>query len=262
MSDPAEGAPGPVGALGRSAPVIGEEVYVTRGHVLGHLLLQRHWDRKAHSWDHGTSPGLEGGVRAVLEAARPRAGTTAVDFGCGTGSLSLALARQGLNVIAVDISPAMLECLRKNAARAGLAGITCVVAAVEHFDLPPATVDLVVSNYPFHFLPNRHKQGLLHAAAYWLRPGGRLVVGDMMFGRGGTARDWEIMGSKAALLARRGPGGWWRIAKNLVRFGLRFRAHPMDINGWQRSLSQAGLADISVRSVVAEAGVAAGTKPA
>ena len=35
----------------------------------------------------------------------------------------------------------------------------------------------------------------------------------------------------------------------------------MDIKEWERSLSQAGLEDISVRSIVAEAGVAAATKP-
>ena len=260
-SIPAEPAPGPARTHASTGLGIGEEVFARRGHIFGHFLVQRHWNRKAHSWDDGTSSSLESVVSAVLEVARPSAGTTAVDLGCGTGSLSLALARQGLNVIAVDISPAMLDCLREKAARAGLGGITCVVAAVEHFDLPPATVDLVVSNYTFHFLRNRDKQGLLLAASSWLRPSGRLVVGDMMFGRGGTARDWEIMSSKAALLARRGPAGWWRIAKNLVRFGLRFRAHPMDIKEWERSLSQAGLEDISVRSIVAEAGVAAATKP-
>ncbi len=83
----------------------------------------------------------------------------------------------------------------------------------------------------------------------------------MMFGRGGSARDWEIMSSKAARLARRGPGGWWRIGKNLVRFSLRFGAHPRGIHEWERCLNEAGLADVSVRSVVVEAGVAAGTKP-
>ena len=100
-----------------------------------------------------------------------------------------------------------------------------MVAAVEHFDLPPATVDLVVSNYTFHFLRNRDKQGLLQAASSWLRPSGRLVVGDMMFGRGGTARDWEIMSSKAALLGR-APRGWWRIAKNFVRYRPPFSSPP------------------------------------
>ena len=253
---------GPNGQPGAPVPLepsIGEEAIPKRRGVVGHR--QRHWDRKASSWDRGVSPSLEGVVSAVLEAAHPHPGTTAVDLGCGTGSLSIALARQGLNVIAVDISPAMLKCLEEKASRAGLARITCVAAAVEHFDLPPAGVDLVVSNYAFHFLRNREKERLLQTAARWLRPGGRLVVGDMMFGRGGTARDWEIMSSKAARLARRGPRGWWRISKNLVRFSLRLGAHPMGIHEWERCLHEAGLADISVRSVVAEAGVAAGSKP-
>ena len=205
---------------------IGEEVFARSGHIFGHFLVRRHWDRKAHSWDDGTSPSLERVVSAVLEAARPSSGTTAVDLGCGTGSLSLALARQGLNVIAVDISPAMLDCLREKAARAGLGGITSVVAAVEHFDLPPATVDLVVSNYTFHFLRNRDKQGLLQAASSWLRPSGRLVVGDMMFGRGGTARDWEIMSSKAALLARRGPRAGGGLPRTLCASASVFEPTP------------------------------------
>ena len=192
---------------------MGEEVIPKRRGALGHRLLRRHWDRKATFWDQEASPSLERVVSAVLEAAHPRPGTTAVDLGCGTGRLSIALARQGLNVIAVDISPAMLVCLQEKASRAGVAGITCVAAPVEHFDIAPVKVDLVVSSYAFHFLRNRDKEKLLQTAACWLRPGGRLVVGDMMFGRGGTARDWEIMSSKAARLARRGPGAGGGSAK-------------------------------------------------
>ena len=46
-----------------------------------------------------------------------------------------------------------------------------------------------------------------------------------------------------------------------MRFSLRFGAHPRGIHEWERCLNEAGLADVSVRSVVVEAGVAAGTKP-
>jgi hypothetical protein len=35
----------------------------------------------------------------------------------------------------------------------------------------------------------------------------RLVVADLMFGRGATARDRSIIASKVAVLARRGPIG-------------------------------------------------------
>ena len=55
----------------------------------------------------------------------------------------------------------------------------------------------------------------------WLRPGGRLIVADMMFGRGGTSEDRAIIRSKVCALARKGIGGWWRIAKNSYRYLVR-----------------------------------------
>ncbi len=42
-----------------------------------------------------------------------------LDLGCGTGSLSLSLARRGISVIGVDVSPDMLMLARDKAARAG-----------------------------------------------------------------------------------------------------------------------------------------------
>ena len=81
-------------------------------------------------------------------------------------------------------------------------------------------------------------------AVKWLRPGGRLVIGDMMFGRGGDARDREIIGSKLALLVRKGPGGWWRIVKNGGRYVLRFQERPVSMSAWAAMLNKAGLADV------------------
>jgi ubiquinone/menaquinone biosynthesis C-methylase UbiE len=225
-----------------------------------HKLLQRAWDRKAGTWDHGGSPGLERVVAAVLAASCVRPGTKAVDLGCGTGRLALALARQGVQVTAVDISPAMVGVLREKAALAGLLGVTCIVCPVEEFDIPPASVDLVVSNYALHHLSDADKQLLVRRAFAWLRPGGKLVVGDMMFGRGRSARDWAIIATKVAILARRGPQGWWRVAKNLVRFGLRVQERPVDMRTWESYLNSAGFSDVAASSIVAEAGVVCGTK--
>jgi ubiquinone/menaquinone biosynthesis C-methylase UbiE len=226
-----------------------------------HHLLQRTWDRRARNWDHEGSLGLERVVKAVLEAAGACPGTKAVDLGCGTGSLALALASEGAEVTAVDISPAMVGHLREKAARAGLSGLTCVVCPVEHFDMPPESVDLVVSNYSLHHLRDIDKELLVRRAFGWLRPGGRLVVGDMMFGRLRTARDWAIIGTKVTVLARRGPRGWWRVVKNLVRFGLRLQERPVDVQTWESYFRGSGFSEVVVRPVVAEAGVASGRKP-
>ncbi len=225
-------------------------------------LQRRVWDRRASTWDHGGAPGLERVVDAVVQAAAPRPGTAAVDLGCGTGQVSLVLARQGTEVTAVDVSSEMIELLRAKAEDEGVAGVTGVVAPIEEFTLAPRSVDLVVSNYALHHLRDSDKAQLVHSAASWLRPGGRFVVGDMMFGRGRTAQDREIITSKVLALARRGPAGWWRVAKNLARFGLRIQERPVSIERWRQYFEEAGLSEVTVIPVVAEATVVVGTKPA
>ena len=63
-------------------------------------------------------------------------------------------------------------------------------------------------------------------------------------------------------LAAKGPGGLWRIAKNLVRYGLRVgQEHPATPEFWQAALRDAGFTDVTFRPVVAEAGIVSGIRP-
>ena len=227
----------------------------------GNKRQRRRWDYRAPSWDHEGAAGLEAVVATMLEVAQVRQGSVAVDLGSGTGSLSLPLARRGAVVTAVDLSAGMLARLAEKATAGGLDQVRCVAARMEDFDLPSASVDLVVSNYALHHLRDADKEALVLAVARWLRPGGQLIVGDMMFGRGMTARDRAIIGSKVAVLLRRGPGGWWRLAKNIYRFGLRLRERPVNMQTWERYFDGAGLKGVRVIPVVSEAAVVVGTKP-
>ena len=52
--------------------------------------------------------------------ARERPGGKALDLGCGTGVVTVALARRGLDVVGVDHSPEMLDVARRKLDRAGL----------------------------------------------------------------------------------------------------------------------------------------------
>ena len=232
-----------------------------RGGLLGVRLQRWVWTRRASSWDHGGAAGLELVIDAVLEAAEVRPGLVAVDLGCGTGQLSLPLARNGAYVMAVDVSQAMVDLLEAKATASGVKGILGVVTPIETLSLPEQSADLVISNYALHHLRDRDKAAFVGEAASWLRPGGRLVVGDMMFGRGATARDRSIIASKVAVLARRGPAGWWRLAKNAIRFTLRLQERPVSMDTWTRHFEMAGLTDVSATPVVAEAAVIVGTKP-
>ncbi len=224
---------------------------------------RRFWTRRAVSWDHGagTNPGLVKVVEMVVEQARGRKEEHAVDLGCGSGQVTLALAPHVASVLAVDISEEMIRLLGENTRAGGVTNVHGEAIPVEELSFAPGSVDLVVSNYALHHLRDADKPVLVQRAYEWLAPGGRLVVGDMMFGRGGDARDREIIASKATLLLRKGPGGWWRILKNSGRYLLRFQERPISISSWQRIFSEAGFDDVSATQVVSEAAVVRGVKP-
>ncbi len=107
-------------------------------------------------------------------------GESVLELGCGTGEDALFLARQGCRVLATDASPVMLRQAGEKARVAGLAGRV----RLERLDLadPPASlaggpVDLLFSNFgALNCLSREQLARLGHAAAGWVRPGGRAVL--------------------------------------------------------------------------------------
>ncbi|HAM02742.1 MAG TPA: hypothetical protein DCQ30_11045 [Acidimicrobiaceae bacterium] len=223
-------------------------------------LQRRVWDRRADTWDHEGAAGLGDVVDAVVRAASPRPGLTAVDLGCGSGQITMRLAEAGAQVTAVDVSPEMIVRLQENADSEELDGVVPVVSPIEEFGVASASVDLVVSNYALHHLRDPDKRALAKSVLRWLRPGGRFVIGDMMFGRGLEPRDRVIIRSKVVALARKGPGGWWRVLKNVTRFGFRLQERPVTMERWQQYLEEAGFSAVHGDEVVAEAAVVVGIK--
>jgi ubiquinone/menaquinone biosynthesis C-methylase UbiE len=197
----------------------------------------------------------------LLAIANPGTVDACVDLGAGTGFVALALAPLVDSVLAVDISAAMAESLAVHAAQAGLENVRTEVADLRTFTMPAASADLVVSSYALHHLRDQDKRALAAEVARWLRPGGRIVVADMMFGRGATQRDREILRDKVTAFASKGPAGWWRIAKNLTRYGLGVgHEHPAAPQFWQLALRDAGFTDVRFEPVIAEAGIVSGTR--
>lgn len=220
--------------------------------------LRKTWNRRHESWhEHVSDSDAFGEVRAAVAEAAGLSGTErVVDLGAGGGFLTLELAPLASTVLAVDISETMLERLRASASTRGIANVEARTADLATLHLPYRSVDVIVSNYALHHLTDSEKSALLVRAHAWLRPGGRLVVADMMFGRGGSARDRRILATKVLALARKGPGGVWRIVKNLVRFGLRLGTErPAPPEFWCRSAEAAGFGAVQYRSIAGEAGM-------
>ena len=207
------------------------------GRPAGHWLAQyatRHavrrqrrvWSGRVVSWDQHSSAGLTEVTAAALGAANAGPQTRAVDLGCGTGQISLPLALAGAHVLAVDVSSGMIRRLQSEARQRQATTLEALALPIEELVLPPESVDLVISSYALHHLRNADKARLVSAAYGWLRPGGRLIVADMMFGRGTSQRDRVIIRSKVAALARKGPGALHEGLRHLVLLNLHLRLLP------------------------------------
>jgi ubiquinone/menaquinone biosynthesis C-methylase UbiE len=223
---------------------------------------RRKWRKAADHWDQHAGQDLGRVVDTVIaEATASGPIGTAVDVGAGTGALAVPLARMAKRVVAVDVSEQMLHRLTDRAQREDLDNIDIELTPIEQYHPAPASVDLVVSNYALHHLLDADKEHFVREAAGWLRPGGKLVIGDMMFGRGASSDDRRIIASKVRTFALRGPSGWWRIAKNGWRYVTRSSERPVAMERWVRMLEQAGFVDVSGQRVVAEAAVVSGRRP-
>lgn len=225
------------------------------------MSLRRQWDKRVTGWhSHVTSAAAFETVRERLMAvAQPLPGDVCVDLGAGTGFLATALAPHVKLVRAFDISPAMARSLSERAVEAGLDNVQSEVADLAELKLSPESVDLIVTNYALHHLHDSDKRALVANSAHWLRPGGRIVIADMMFGHGGSQRDRQILRQKAVALMAKGPGGWWRVVKNIARFGLGIgNERPATPEFWQAALRDAGFTEVRFEPVVAEAGIVYG----
>jgi SAM-dependent methyltransferase len=98
-------------------------------------------------------------------------GTRVLEIGCGTGQLSVPVARLGAELVAVELGPALAERAREVLGPFPAAQV--VTAAFESWPLPDEPFDAVVSANAFHWLdPSSRIERCLAA----LRPGGALGV--------------------------------------------------------------------------------------
>jgi ArsR family transcriptional regulator len=101
-----------------------------------------------------------------------------VDFGCGTGVLSIELARWAHHVTAIDRSRLALEAARVRAKREGRPNIQFVEADLHALPKTLGGKDLVVISQSLHHVEQPER--VLEGAARMLKPGGRVVVMELM----------------------------------------------------------------------------------
>ena len=111
---------------------------------------------------------------AGLQALGIGASSTVVDLGAGTGRFAEAIAAHVRRVVAVDVSEPMVAKMRERGIEAVQAGFL----TYEHQGEPP---DAVMTRNALHHLPDFWKALALSRIAQMLRPGGVLLLRDLVF---------------------------------------------------------------------------------
>jgi SAM-dependent methyltransferase len=135
----------------------------------------------------------------ILEIVGPTAGLRILDVGCGDALLAVALAEKGATVTGVDADPRMLAAGR---VRADASGVAVHLKQGDIYALPFVDgIDIVLAVTVLCFVDDAGCA--MQEMARVLRPGGRLVIGEL--------GPWNLWA------ARRRVGGWlgsrvWRSA--------------------------------------------------
>ncbi|MQA76659.1 MAG: methyltransferase domain-containing protein, partial [Solirubrobacterales bacterium] len=136
---------------------------------------------------------------------------TVVDFGAGTGQLALTVAPRCARVVAVDISPVMLEHLQRQVTQMALGNVECVYAGFLSYEHQGRAAGLIYSRFALHHLPDAWKAVALCRMADMLRPGGALRLWDVVYDFAPQEADQRFDAWLHEYPVSDRAGGWTRV---------------------------------------------------
>jgi SAM-dependent methyltransferase len=144
---------------------------------------REHFDEEhARRYDAKMDAGAPDEIGMLQEAGYLDEESAVVDLGAGSGQFTLSVAPVCKRVVAVDVSPVMLEVLRRKVADSGASNIEVVEAGFLTYEHAGDPADLVYSRFALHHLPDFWKAMALSRIAGMLRPGGIFRLSDVVYG--------------------------------------------------------------------------------
>jgi SAM-dependent methyltransferase len=197
-----------------------------------------HWAAEADRYDRINQRFAD----RLLEVVAARPGERVLDVGCGTGAVTVALARavgaEG-SVVGLDLSRQMLEVARSRAAAAGLGNVELWHGDAQVSDLTAAEADALVSRFGLMFFTDPPEAFANLATA--LRPGGRVAFTcwlDM------ASNDWIMVPAVAAV-------AYVPVPEGLGGTGVQGAFALADPSKTTALLEGAGFVDVATEQVAA-----------
>jgi len=155
---------------------------------------RKDFDKEAAQWD--ANPGrvklAHDVAAAIIREACPTREMDALDFGCGTGLVTLKLQPLVRSVTGMDSSRGMLDVLESKVSSQGLANVRTQFLDLEQGGKVEGRYHLIVSSMTLHHVPD--PAGLIAQLAGALLPGGTLAVADL------DAEDGSFHGDNTGVL--------------------------------------------------------------
>ncbi|GFE60743.1 class I SAM-dependent methyltransferase [Geobacter sp. AOG2] len=140
---------------------------------------RKDFDAVASTWDEEPRRvQLAADIAAAIKEAVPlSADWDGMDYGCGTGLLTLSLAPALRSVVGMDSSQGMVDCLNAKCSATGVKNTHAVCYNLEQGEMPVGPFHLVTSAMTLHHIPELVP--ILTSLRELLHPGGWIALADL-----------------------------------------------------------------------------------
>lgn len=114
----------------------------------------------------------------MLHMIAEKSGQIVLEFGSGTGNLTISLLNAGKIVYPIEPSAEMRALAQS---KPELEKVDFLTGDMENFPVPNDNIDTIAANFVFHHLNGIEKKQALKKYATLLPKGGKVIIGDTMF---------------------------------------------------------------------------------
>ncbi len=125
----------------------------------------------------------------VVDLAPVDPGARWVEIACGPGLIARAMAPRVRSVLGLDLTPAMVEKARSEAAAAAVENVSFELGDASALDLPDDAFDGAITRFSLHHIPAPVR--VLEEMRRVVRPGGWVAVSDFVTDDDGEAAAWQ-----------------------------------------------------------------------